>query len=109
MYFSEKGEVDDFKAFMEELSNNPDSCNCGVHIYETLRTVDELQTYTNDGPLDWAAKPTGPKFWNLSEETYYEVLEQIKNGSVCICCSVDYGVCDIFEDRCSRNILTCEF
>jgi hypothetical protein len=36
----------------------------------TLSCLDELNEYTNDGPLDWVQKAVGPNMWNLGQEEY---------------------------------------
>lgn len=108
MIFNNHTEVNDFSKFMYDLSRHPLAQN-GASVYDTLETIEDLQTYTNDGPLDWAAKPIGPKFNNMSKEEYNATLKYINNGKICVLCNVDYNVEDTFHKKYSRNIVVCVY
>lgn len=100
-----KLEIDEFKEYILELSQHEDACNEGISIYMEAASMKSLDEYTNDGPMDWAQKPTGPRFENLSEDHYKMCKETIKGGGVAIECWVDYNICEKFDDDCSHQIL----
>lgn len=94
-----KTEFKDFKEYIDKLNRHPDASNEGVDIMQTCKSLDDLNTYTNDHPYDWASKARGFEFRNLSEEAYdiaKEMLEQYDYVSIV---SVDYNVCEEFDDE----------
>jgi hypothetical protein len=88
----------DLENYVTELAKDPDSINEGVQLYKVAYTLKELDTFTNDGPLDWASKPGGPQFNNLSEESYNSSKEAIESSHIIVDVSVDYNVCKKFVD-----------
>lgn len=92
--------------FAVELNQDPDACNEGVTIYEVAETLKGLQTYTNDGPLDWASKPGGPEFINITENSYNKAREAIEIDYVIVDASIDYNVCEKFLDSWKKYVLT---
>lgn len=109
MHFPNQDEVEEFISYVQELGEHPEYGNCGCSVYETISNLDELQTFTNDEPLDWAQKPFGPKFWNLSEDDYHEAKKSIESGFICIVCSIDYEADDVFHEAYSSKILKAQW
>jgi len=68
-------------------------------------TMAKLNDYTNDGSIDWAQKPTGPRFNNLSKEHYKLCQEIIGEGHIAIEVWVDYNVCEKFDDDYGEHCL----
>ena len=100
-----KGHMDIFKEYMAELNDHEDAGNEGVRMYMQVDSMESLNEYTNDGPIDWAQKPTGPRFNNMTEEHYIMCKEIVEEGHVAIECWVDYNVCEKFDDDYSTHIL----
>ena len=98
-------EIESFQEYIKKLDKHEYAQNEGVHMYMLAESLDELNKYTNDGPIDWAQKPTGPRFNNLSEHNYELCKEIIEDGGVAVECWVDYNVCDIFEDEYRYQII----
>jgi len=98
-------EVDSFDEFMKELDCHEDAQNEGVRVYMLAKTIDELDVYTNNGPIDWAQKPTGPRYNHLSETNYKLCKEIINDGGVAIECWVDWNVNEIFEEKYDNKIV----
>lgn len=86
-----------FRAFARRLNKLEDACNVGVSIYNVLKNKKELDIYTNDGPLDWIGKCTGPNFEQMNEDHYRDCLNVINDGNILVYMSVDYNVCDVFD------------
>lgn len=59
----------------------------------TFKTIEALDEFTNGGPLDWAQKPRGPRFYEVPEDEYEEMKEIIKNGNI-----AHYLTCDNCKD-----------
>ena len=93
-----KDDIDDFKEYMEELNHHEDAGNEGVRVYLQADTMEALNKYTNDGDIDWAQKPTGPRFNNMAQHHYEMCKEIIGDNCVAIECWIDYNVCDKFDD-----------
>jgi len=91
-------EVESFAEYIAELNDHEDAANEGVSAEMFAYDKKELDEYTNDGPIDWAQKPTGPRFERLGPEQYKSCLEIIENGGVAIECWIDNNVCEKFDD-----------
>jgi predicted peroxiredoxin len=100
-----KSDMDSFEEYIIELSNHRDASNEGVRMYMNVSSIESLDEYTNDGPIDWAQKPTGPRFNNINQEHYNMCKEIIEEGHVAIECWVDYNVCEQFSDYYKNRIL----
>jgi len=86
--------------FIQELDNDPMAANEGVDIREEFNDIETLQVFTNGGePLDWAQKPTGPRFEYFSEAQYNAALEILKEGETVIYASIDRNVNEKFEEQ----------
>lgn len=82
-----------------ELDRHPDAGNEGVRIYDTFNDLKTLDEYTNDGPLDWAQKPRGPRFNNLGQSTYEACKEILDEGKIAVYMAVDYNVVEQFQEK----------
>lgn len=102
-----KLEVQDFKQFMDELNEHQDAGNEGVRVYMIANTMNELNEYTNGHPFDWASKPCGLNFDNLSEDNYRLCKEVVEGGGVAVECWVDYNVTELFDDAYSDKVVEC--
>ncbi len=87
---SENGCEDDIFFFLERKKQELDYYD-SADLRATLRTFKELDEYTNGGPLDWAQKPRGPKFWNIRKEKYDEIKKILKEGVIAHYVSFDRG------------------
>lgn len=94
-----KDQLSSLKKDVEELNKHPDAANEGVRIYETFKTINQLNTYTNDGPLDWASKPGGPRFNNLGQSSYEACLDVLNQGKLAVYMAVDYNVVEQFQEK----------
>jgi len=92
-----RDDIDDFTKYMKKLNRHPDAGNEGVRVYLKTNSIDVLDEHTNAGPLDWAQKPTGPRFNNIGEENYKKLKEIIQEGHFAVECWVDYNVCEKFD------------
>jgi len=94
-----KDQLPSLKENVEELNKHPDASNEGVRIYEIFKTINKLNTYTNDGPLDWASKPGGPSFNNLGQSSYEACLDVLNQGKLAVYMAVDYNVVEQFQEK----------
>ncbi len=78
---SENGCEDDILLFLKRKRQELDYYDT-ADLRATLRTFKELDEYTNGGPLDWAQKPRGPKFWSIRKEKYDEIKKILKEGVI---------------------------
>jgi len=92
----EKNSLGDVFRYIGELNEMPEASNEGVRAYFSAETLKELQDYTNDGPYDWASRPAGLNFVNMSEECYNTCKVSIEMGKTVVEVCVDYGVCEEF-------------
>ena len=91
--------------YISELNQEPEASNEGVRTYFSATTLKELQEYTHDGPFDWASKPGGLQFNNLSENNYITCKEILDSGGTVIEVWVDYGACETFDRDWKDNIV----
>jgi len=95
----------DLLTYISELNQEDEASNEGVRTYFSATTLNELQEYTHDGPFDWASKPGGLQYINLTEDSYNTCKEIIDNRGTVIEVWVDYGVCEIFDNDWKDNII----
>ena len=100
-----KSEVDDFRDYIHELEKHEDAQNEGVNLYLLTDSKKELDEYTNRGPIDWAQKPTGPRFERMDQKHYEMCLEVIKHGGTAVDVWIDHNVSEKFSDDYGDNIL----
>ena len=100
-----KAEVDDFRDYIHELAKHEDAQNEGVRIYLLTDSKEELDEYCNEGPIDWAQKPTGPHFNRMMKEHYEMCLEIVQNGGTAVDVWIDHNVAEQFADDYKDNIL----
>jgi len=100
-----KSEIDKFEDYILKLNEHKDATNEGVRMYMQVDSIESLDEYTNDDPIDWAQKPTGPRFINISEDQYKMCKEAIKEGHIAVECWVDYNVCEQFNYDYRHRIL----
>ena len=101
----EKSEVHDFKRFISRIHNHPDASNEGACWRLITSKLDDLREYTNDGPFDWASRPTGLNFYLLDEDTYELGKSIIERGKVFALASIDWNVTDMVYDEYKSRIL----
>jgi hypothetical protein len=97
-----EGEFDDY---INELNQHEDASNEGVQQYSIGNTLKELQEYTNGGPLDWASLPGGPQFIRMPEDSYLKCKDALEQDHILADVSVDYNVCEEFDNAWRENIL----
>jgi len=87
----------ELKKYVSKLNNHEDASNEGVRFYNIIKNKEELDEYTNGGPLDWAALPRGPHFNNLDDGRYKEWFAEINNGHIICYIACDWNVSETFE------------
>ncbi len=87
---SKDGCEGDILLFLERRKQELDYYD-SADLRATLRTFKELDEYTNGGPLDWAQKPRGPKFWSVRKEKYDEMRKVLKKNAIVHYVSFDRG------------------
>ena len=97
-------EVYDFYDCIKIICDD-DETDHGISVYMEANSIEELNEYTNDGPLDWIQKVLGPIFDNLDEDRYNKCKDIINNGNVVILCSVDHILEEKFGDYYTYNIV----
>jgi len=100
-----KDQVDNFSDYMADLNEHEDAGNEGVRVYLIAKDKEYLDEYVNDGPVDWAQKPTGIRFNRMSEDHYKMCLEIVEEGGVAVECWVDHNVSEKFDDDWGSNIM----
>ena len=90
-------ELDALQEFVNKLSEYEEASNEGVGFRFILENKQQLDEHANDGPLDWARLPGGPRFINIDQSEYTKLLGHIKEGSTVCYVTVDRNVCDEFE------------
>ena len=98
-------EVEGFIEYTTDLSKHPDSYNEGVECYFASEDMQELSDYTNGRPYDWASKPMGMRFWNMSEEEFEICKAAIEDGRAATFARVDWNVCTRFRYDWKDHIL----
>lgn len=91
-------QIEEFKEYVIKLNDHPDAANEGVEIFDTFKSLQELNDYTNGHPYDWASIPRGLNFENLNEEEYKTVKKLLIKYSHVAFVRVDYNVCERFHD-----------
>ena len=94
-----------FEDYVEELDKRDEAQNEGVRTYDAFETLQELQTYVNGRPFDWASEPSGLQYNYMDEDAYLKCKEAIEAGFIVLEVSVDYAVCEEFADECQEYIL----
>lgn len=92
-----KEELETLKEIIEEWDAHPEAQNEGVRIWDIFETKEQLDKYTNDGPLDWAQLPRGPNFICANKEDYYKWLERIKEKKIVCKVACDWNINERFE------------
>jgi hypothetical protein len=100
-----KVEVDPFREYISELEKHEDAQNEGVRVYMMVDNKQDLDEYVNEGPIDWAQKPTGPRFNRLSRDHYEMCLEVVNQGGTAVDVWIDHNVSDKFVRDYQDNIL----
>jgi hypothetical protein len=101
----EKDHEDKFEDYMDKLNKyHPDE---GVRYEVKLKSIKELEEYTNEGPLDWASYPRGPRFLAMSEDVFLKCKESfLTEGPISIYeVWVDYSACEQFCSKYEDRIL----
>lgn len=100
-----KEEQESFEEYINELDKHNEAANEGATIHLIANSVEELNKYTDERPIDWITKATAIQFDNLSEAHYKMCREIIDEGGVAVECWVDYNVCEKFDEDYGNNIL----
>lgn len=93
-----KDELEELEEIIAKWDDHPDASNEGVRIWDVFETKKQLDHYANDGPLDWASLPRGPRFINIDEEKYKEWLDKIERKKIVCRVMCDWNVNEMFED-----------
>lgn len=97
--------LDNFRSFMQALSEDPDASNEGVRTYMECATIEELVEHVNGGPFDWASKPFGLDFKNMDEGTFEKCKDAIEKNGVVMEVFIDYGVSEQFDNEYGYTVL----
>jgi hypothetical protein len=98
-------EFDGMLDCINELNEDPESCDEGVRLSIITDSLDELNEFVNDKPLDWASRPGGPNFVAMSQENYKICKEIIENKMGVCLVWVDYNVCDKFLNEWQHRLI----
>ena len=98
-------EVEGFRQYIEDLNNNPDAGNEGCSCYFASDNMQCLLDYTNGRRFDWASKPRGLEYYNMSEESFNKCKKVIKEGRAVATARIDYNVCEMFDDYWGHDII----
>lgn len=93
------------EADIAELNDIQENQNEGVNFHYMFDNIKELETFTNDGPFDWASFPRGLQYTNITESHYNLCKGFIKKGLTVAEVRVDYNACDEFEDSWRQFVL----
>ena len=93
----EPDEVEGYLEYITELAGHPDAVNEGVACYFISTEMQELSEFTNGRPYDWASKPMGMRFWNMSEGEFNMCKGIIESGAAAAYTRVDWNVCSLFR------------
>lgn len=95
-------EIADFTAYCNALHDTPDATNEGVYHSIIEANIKDLIEYTTGRAIDWASKPRGVYFKNLTEEEFDICKNIVEEGNAIAAVSVDYNVveefCNNWED-----------
>ena len=98
-------ELEEFKRYIEKLDRDPEGANEGCTCYFASANMQELLDYTNGRRFDWASKPRGLEYYNLSEESFDVCKEAIEEGKAVASVRVDYEMCERFSDKWENFII----
>lgn len=76
---SKKGRFSEIDDILEKCSKELEYVD-SASLDSTFCNLEELDEYTNDGPLDWVQKARGPRMWNLGRDMYDECKRVLKNS-----------------------------
>ncbi len=88
----------DLTDYVAKLDKHEDA-NEGVRIYQTFETKRHLDIYTNNGPLDWAQVPRGPRFNTIGQSIYEACKDVLDEGKIAVYMAVDNNVAGLFNDK----------
>lgn len=92
-------EIEALNEFSDFLEGHEKNYGNGTGVRLIASSIRELQDYTNGRPFDWAAKPTGLRFYNLDEDKYESAFEVIdKQKKVAAYIRVDYQLSEEFHE-----------
>lgn len=100
-----RNKIEEMEEYLENLNNHPDAYNEGVACRFSGSTIESLKNYTNGRPFDWASKPMGIRFYNMSEDSYLKCKKIIEEGNGVIIVRVDWNVCEKFERDYGSSII----
>lgn len=69
-----------FIEFMDSFHVNDSERYNESGIGYVFENIQELQEYTNNGPVDWVKRITGPKFVNMRRDNYEKCLAVLKDS-----------------------------
>ena len=101
----DEDEIEGFKIYTTDLSTHPDAYNEGVVCYLATTNIQEVMDYANGRPYDWAAKPRGMHYYNMSKREFDVCKSLIEQGKSAVYTRVDWNVCRIFRRDWEDHIL----
>lgn len=101
----EPDEVEGYLEYIKKLNRNPDAYNEEVECYFASIDIQKVMDYANGRPYDWASKPMGMRFWNMSEGEFNICKRIIEDGNAAAYTRVDWNVCKIFRRDWGDHIL----
>ena len=100
-----KGQLSNLKDTIRRLDGAPEAGNEGARIFNAFESIEQLDVYTNNGPLDWIAKPIGPKFINKPQHLYELYKKEVDNKNIVVDLEIDNNVSDEFEESWHEYII----
>ena len=98
-------QLQDLVCEIQKIDGSLEASGEGAIIYNSFETVQHLNVYTNDGPLDWVSKLTEPKFINKSKYSYDLMKKHIIDGKIVVDLEVDNNVGNEFKDKWYKYII----
>ena len=98
-------ELEEFKRYIEKLNRDPEGANEGCSCYFASSDMQELLDYTNGRRYDWASKPRGLDYYNLSEESFIVCKEAIEEGKAVASVRIDNQLGERFCDYYNNVII----
>jgi hypothetical protein len=97
--------ITDFIEYCTTLHKTEEATNEGVYHTIIDGDIKDLKEYTSGREEDWASKPRGVSFNNLTEEEYNICKTIIEEGHAVALASVDYNVVRQFCDNWDEYIV----
>ena len=101
----DEDEIEGFQLYATDLGKHPDAYNEEVMCHFATTDIQKVMNYTNGRAYDWAAKPRGMYFYNMTKREFNVCKGLIESGKAAVYIRVDWNVCRIFRKDWGDHIL----